>query len=248
MDEKAQGVRGGGGGRFATTHWSLVLAARDGKDERSQEALATLCGDYWQPLYAFARRRGSSPEEAQDLTQSFFAHLLEKDSIGRVDPARGRFRSFLLASFKHFLSDQRQRDHAQKRGGGRPPIPISVETAEGGYTLEPSHDLTPERIYERRWALTLMERALTRLEQRHARSGKTDQFEKLKVFLSGESRPVPYAEVARQLGISEVAVKVTVHRLRKRFRDALRDEIVQTVASEEQVEAELRALHAALEQ
>jgi len=238
---------GGAGGRFATTRWSVVLAARDGEEAPAREALATLCGLYWYPLYAFARRRGASPEEAQDLTQSFFAHLLEKEAIRHVDRERGRFRSFLLASFKNFQSDQREKEHAKKRGGGQVPLPIDGELAEGRYALEPSHELTPERIYEKRWALTLIERVLDRLRERHARAGKEHQFEMLRIFLAGEKRPVPYAEVARRLEMSELAVKVAVHRLRKRFRDLLREEIAQTVARDEEIEAELRALQSALE-
>lgn len=238
---------GGAAGRFATTRWSVVLAARDGEEMPAREALATLCADYWYPLYAFARRRGAPPEEAQDLTQAFFTHLLEKDAIRHVDPGRGRFRSFLLASFKNFRSDQRERERAKKRGGGQTLVPIDRQAAEGRYALEPSHELTPERIYEKRWALTLIERTLDRLRERHARAGKEHQFEVLRIFLAGEKRPVPYARVARRLGMSELAVKVAVHRLRKRFRDLLREEIAQTVARDEEIEAELRALQAALE-
>jgi RNA polymerase sigma-70 factor (ECF subfamily) len=237
---------GGAGGRFATTRWSVVLAARDGEEVPAREALATLCGLYWYPLYAFARRRGAPPEEAQDLTQAFFTHLLEKEAIRHVDPGRGRFRSFLLASFKNFQADEREKARAKKRGGGQVALPIDGEAAEGRYALEPSHGLTPERIYEKRWALTLIERVLERLRERHARAGKEHQFERLRVFLAGERRPVPYAEVARRLEMSELAVKVAVHRLRKRFRELLREEIAQTVAGQEEVEAELRALQSAL--
>jgi RNA polymerase sigma-70 factor (ECF subfamily) len=235
-----------GGGRFATTRWSVVLAARGSDAPRAREALATLCSLYWYPLYAFVRSRGARAEEAEDLTQGFFAHLLEKQGLRHVDPSKGRFRAFLLASCRNFLADQGRRAGAKKRGGGVTTVPLDAEEAEKRYALRPTQEMTPERIFERQWALTVIEQALTRLRERYARSGKRDLFETLKVFLSGEQRLVPYAELAPQLGLSELAVKVAVHRLRKRFRDALRDEIAETVAGEEEIDAELRALHAAL--
>jgi RNA polymerase sigma-70 factor (ECF subfamily) len=233
--------------RFMTTRWSVVLAAGRTSQPAAREAMATLCGLYWQPLYAFIRRRGSSPEEAEDMTQAFLAHVIEKESLRHVDPGKGKFRSFLLASFKNFLSDQRSKEAALKRGGGVAPASLDAEEAEGRYRLEPADDATPERIFERQWALTVIEQAMTRLRERYLRSGKEDHFEEMKIFLSGEKRPVPYAEVAARLGITELAVKVAVHRLRKRFRDALREEIAQTVAESEQIDAELQALYAALE-
>jgi RNA polymerase sigma-70 factor (ECF subfamily) len=237
----------GKGGRFMTTRWSVVLAAGGSDRPAAREALATLCGQYWHPLYAFIRRGGSSPEEAEDLTQAFLVHLLEKEAIQNVDPAKGKFRSYLLASLKNFLSDQRSRETAAKRGGGVAPIPLDADEAEGRYRLEPAHDLTPERIFERQWALTVIEQAMTRLQERYARTGKQQHFDALKIFLSGEKRPVPYAEIARQLGMTELAVKVSVHRLRKRFRDSLREEIAQTVSDSKEIGAELQALYAALE-
>jgi RNA polymerase sigma-70 factor (ECF subfamily) len=233
--------------RFMTTRWSVVLAAGRSSQPAAREAMATLCGLYWQPLYAFIRRRGSSPEQAEDMTQAFLVHVIEKESLRHVDPGKGKFRSFLLASFKNFLSDQRSKEAALKRGGGVPPVSLDAEEAEGRYGLEPVDDATPERIFERQWALTVIEQAMARLRERYARTGKEEHFEQMKIFLSGEKRPVPYAEVARRLGITELAVKVAVHRLRKRFRDALREEIAQTVARPEQIDAELQALHAALE-
>lgn len=237
----------GKGGRFTTTRWSVVLAARGSDRPAAREALATLCGQYWHPLYAFIRRSGSSPEEAEDLTQAFLVHLLEKEAIRHVDPAKGKFRSYLLASLKNFLSDERSRDTAAKRGGGVAPIRLDAEDAEGRYRLEPAHDLTPERIFERQWALTVIEKAVIRLRERYARSGKQQHFDTLKIFLSGEKRPVPYAEIARQLGMTELAVKVSVHRLRERFRDSLREEIAQTVSDSDEIGPELQALYAALE-
>ena len=232
--------------RFATTHWSLVLAAGERDAERAREALAELCRAYWYPLYAFVRSRGSPPEEAEDLTQAFFVHVLEKDALRQVDPSKGRFRSFLLASFRNFQADEWTRQRAEKRGGGVAPLSLDAEAVEDRYALEPAHDLTPERIFERQWAVTVIEQAVARLQERYVRSGKQDHFETLKIFLS-EKRPVPHADVARRLGLSELAVKVVVHRFRKRFRDALREEIAQTVATEQDVDTELRFLQAALD-
>jgi RNA polymerase sigma factor (sigma-70 family) len=181
------------------------------------------------------------------MTQAFLAHVIEKESLRHVDPGKGKFRSFLLTSLKNFLSDQHSKEAALKRGGGVAPISLDAENAEGSYSLDPGHDLTPERIFERQWALTVIEQAMGRLRERYARSGKENHFEEMKIFLSGETRPVPYAEIAERLGLTELAVKVAVHRLRKRFRDALREEIAHTVASSEQIDAELQALYAALE-
>jgi RNA polymerase sigma factor (sigma-70 family) len=209
--------------------------------------MATLYEVYWYPLYAFARRQGAGPAEAEDLTQGFFAHLLEKEALRHVDPAKGRFRSFLLASLKNFIADARARHRAKKRGGGIAPLSLDAEAAEGRYALDPGHDLTPERIFEREWALAVIEQAMRRLRERYDRSGKRKHFDAMKIFLSGEKRPVPYAEIAPVLGISELAVKVAVHRLRKRFRDALRSEIAQTVTTEEEIDAEIRDLYSALE-
>jgi len=230
-----------------TTRWSVVLAAGRTSQPAAREAMATLCGLYWQPLYAFIRRRGASKEEAEDMVQAFLAHVIEKESLRHADPGKGKFRSFLLTSLKNFLSDQRSKETALKRGGGVAPVSLDAEEAEGRYRLEPADDATPERIFERQWAMTVIERAMTRLRERYARSGKEEHFEEMKIFLSGEKRPVPYAEVAKRLGVTELAVKVAVHRLRKRFRDALREEIAQTVAKTEQIDAELQALYAALE-
>jgi RNA polymerase sigma factor (sigma-70 family) len=235
------------GSRFQTTRWSVVLTARGSEQPRAREALATLCGTYWYPLYAFIRRRGSSPEEAEDRTQAFFAHLLEKQALRHVDPGKGRFRSFLLASLRNFLSDEHAKTTAKKRGGGAAPISLDAEMAESRYALEAAHEVTPERLFERQWALTVIEQALARLRKRYVGRNKGELFDVLKVFLSGEKRPVPYDEVARKLELTELAVKVAVHRLRKRFRDALRDEIAQTVVGAETVDDELRSLYAALE-
>jgi RNA polymerase sigma-70 factor (ECF subfamily) len=244
-----QGARpaGRGGGRFETTRWSIVLTARGSDPPRAREALATLCGLYWFPLYAFVRSRGSAPEEAEDLTQAFFTHLLEKDALRQVDPGKGRFRSFLLASLKNFITDERRKESARKRGGDTTALSLDAEAAEGRYALEPADDLTPDRLFERQWALTVIDQALKRLRERYARTRKESHFDELRIFLTGEHRPVPYSEIAVRLGLSEVAVKVAVHRLRKRFRDALRAEVAQTVATRREIDAELRSLHDALD-
>jgi RNA polymerase sigma-70 factor (ECF subfamily) len=229
-----------GGGRFATTRWSLVLAA-----PQSQEALASLCAAYWYPLYAYVRRRGHAPEEAQDLTQEFFTRLLEKDYLRVVDRAKGRFRSFLLTACQHFLSNERDRARAQKRGGDRLHVPL-IPDAEVRYAREPAHTLTPEKLFERRWALTLLDQVLIRLREEWQRAGKAPLFEALKTCLTGEKSAVPYAEVAAEQGMTEGAVKVAVHRLRRRYRELLRKAIERTVDEPSQVEEELRELFAAL--
>jgi len=236
------------GGKFATTHWSVVLAARDRASPGWQEALGALCSTYWYPLYAFARRSGLGPEEAEDLTQEYFTRLLERELLRHVHPGKGRFRTFLLTSYRNFMTDEWRHAHSLKRGGGAPSVPIDRETAEGRYALEPSHGLTPEKIFNRRWALTLLEEVLARLGEEQARAGRQRIFEKLKVFLPGALEATPYAAVAEELGMKEVTLKVAVHRLRRRFRDLLLEQIAHTVESEEEVEAELRHLFAALEE
>jgi RNA polymerase sigma factor (sigma-70 family) len=234
-------------GKFTTTHWSLVMAAGDSASPRSREALAELCQTYWYPLYAYARRRGKSSEEAQDLAQEFFTRLLEKEGLRGVDPRKGRFRSFLLTSFKNFIVDEGIRASAKKRGGGKAPVSIDLETAEGRYALEPAHEETPEKIFERRWVMTLLQRAMERFREEHRRSNRERVFEQLQVYLTGERGAVPYAQTARALGMSEVSIKVAIHRFRRRFHSVLREEIAQTVGSEEEVQDELRYLFSALE-
>jgi RNA polymerase sigma-70 factor (ECF subfamily) len=231
--------------QFATTRWSVVLAAAG--DAASREALATLCENYWYPLYAYLRRQGQSPEDAQDLVQGFFARVLEKDALSHVDPARGRFRSFMLASLKHYVSNERVRASAQKRGGPLPPLPFEVETAEGQYRLEPRDDTTPETLFDRRWALTLLARVLTTLRAEFQKAGKERLFDRLKGFLTAEDMELSYREIGAELGLSEGAVKVTVHRLRRRFRTLLQDEIAETVTRGEDVEDEIQYLFRALQ-
>jgi len=236
-----------GHGKFATTRWSVVIAAgADTSSSDADEALATLCETYWFPLYGYLRNRGHGAEDAQDLTQAFFARLLEKHSISQADPARGRFRSFLLASLKHFAANERERSSAGKRGGGIPAISLGVADAEGRYQLEASSNETPERIFDRRWASTLLARALTRLESDTSEGGRRQLFEALRIYLTGDQPELTYAETAARLGMSEGAIKVAVHRLRRKFRDLVRDEIAQTVAAPEDIDDELRHLWSAV--
>ena len=220
----------------------MLAAGADTRSAAAREALATLCETYWYPLYGFLRSRSYSAEDAQDLTQAFFARLLEKQAIRHADPARGRFRSFLLASLKNFAANEHYRAIAGKRGGGIPMLSLEIETAEGRFRLEPPSDETPERIFDRRWALALLDRVMTRLNAETARSGKPSQFDRLKGYLTGDEPQLSYAQTAADLDTSEGAVKVAVHRLRRRFRDLVRDEIAHTVASSSEIEDELRHL------
>lgn len=230
------------GRQFATTSWSRVLAAREGRSTESRQALDALCKTYWYPLYAFVRHQGHDPEESRDLTQAYFTELLEKDYLKDVDPSVGRFRAFLKVSVKHFLSKEREKARALKRGGQAKVFSLDGEVAEGRYRYEPVERLTPEEIFERRWALTILERALAKLREELTRSGKEEEFESLKGFLTGEEPRVPYRELASKLGTSEGTVKAAVHRLRQRFGKLLRDEIAETVARPEEVDEEVRYL------
>jgi RNA polymerase sigma-70 factor (ECF subfamily) len=231
---------------FVTTHWSLVVSAGHSDTLHARDALEKLCRAYWCPIYAFVRRQGHGPHDAQDLTQEFFARLLEKKSLAVADPAKGRFRSFLLASLKHFLANEWDKSRAQKRGGGQILIPIDVAAAETSGGFEPADDVTAEKIFERRWALTLLDQVLRRLRAEYVRDGRENLFEQLKPTLTEASRTVAYAEIASRLGTTEGAVKVAVHRLRQRYREVLRAEIADTVASPGEVEDEIRNLFAAL--
>jgi RNA polymerase sigma-70 factor (ECF subfamily) len=231
---------------FATTHWSVVAAAGGESSAHARAALATLCAAYWYPLYAYIRRRGYQPDEAQDLVQGFFTQLLEKDRIRAADPARGRFRSFMLASFNNFVANQRRNAQTVKRGGSHRILSLDFNSGEDRYHLEPSHEVTPDVVFQRRWAMTVLENAVSRLQQEFELAGKADQFAALKVFLGGESEPPAYRDVAGGLNTTEGAVKVAVHRLRRRCGEILRDEIAQTVTSDEDVDQELRDLLANL--
>jgi DNA-directed RNA polymerase specialized sigma24 family protein len=232
--------------QFATTQWSLVLAARDKGSPKAEGALADLCGAYWFPIYAFVRRHTLSVAEAEDLTQGFFTRLLEKDYLKDVDREKGRFRSFLLVACKHHMANERDHARAIKRGGGRPLLSLDAEAAEDRYALEPSHSLTPERAYERQWALTLLARVLARLRNEFVEDGRESTFESLKAFLTGESASAPYHALAVEMATTEGAVKVAVHRLRRRYRDLIRAEISATVDGEKAIDDEVRHLLAAL--
>lgn len=232
--------------RFATTRWSQVLAAGHADTRGSREALSRLCESYWYPLYVYVRRWGYDADQAQDLTQEFFARLLEKHYLQAADPSRGRFRSFLLASLKHFLANERDRAGAIKRGGRATILPLEIESAEGRYSLELPDEETPERIYERRWALTLLERTLARLSGEFEAVGKRTLFVRLEGYLTGEQETLPYADLAFDLGMSEGAVKVMIHRLRRRFGSLLREEVGDTVSTPAEVDDEIRDLFRAL--
>ena len=235
-----------GGGLFVTTHWSIVLLAGQSSSSRAEEALARLCETYWYPLYAYVRRQGHAPPDAQDLTQDFFARFLEKDYVKDVDRQKGKFRSFLLASLNHFLADQWDRDQAQKRGGGKAPFSLDAQSAETRYLLEPRDDLTPDKIFERRWALTLLEQAMARLREEFTLEGKAEFFDQLKTFMTAEKGPATYAETAAKLSTTEAAVKMSVQPMRRRYREFLRGEIAHTVANPEEIDEELRHLAEAL--
>ncbi|HZU35482.1 MAG TPA: sigma factor [Gemmataceae bacterium] len=234
------------GRHFASTHWSVVAAAAQRWSPEARQALETLCQTYWYPLYTYARRRLANADDARDLTQSFFVRLLEKDYLQAADPKRGRFRSFLLTAFMHFLAKERDHAQAQKRGGGRQTISFDFQAGERRYTLEPVDRATPEALFERRWALTILEQAMARLRQEFVSAGKAALFDALKGALAGDGTIGPYGDVANQLGMSEQAIKVAVHRLRRRYRELLRAEIAQTVDRPEEVDEELHALFAAV--
>ncbi len=227
---------------FVTTHWSVVLTAGDRDTTVAREALAKLCQTYWYPLYAFVRRRNFSPPDAEDLTQEFFARFLEHHWVGDADREKGRFRSFLLSAMNHFLANEWDKARAQKRGGGVPLLPIEFDTAETRYVREPADNVTPEQHFERRWALTLLETVVQRLQAEYEQDGKGDLFAALNPCLVGDRTSQPYEELAAKLNTSEGAVKSAVHRLRQRYRQLLRDEIAQTVAGPGEVEEELRHL------
>jgi RNA polymerase sigma factor (sigma-70 family) len=227
---------------FTTTHWGIVLAAGQGTTPDAEAALETLCRTYWYPLYAYVRRQGHSPEEAQDLTQEFFARFLEKNHFGQADPERGRFRTFLLTALKNFLTNEWIKTARQKRGSGRAFLSWDLQGAENRYDTDPSDGTTPETIFEKRWAVTLLERVLTLLREECLAGDKGALFEQLKDYVWGEKSGVTYAEVAGALSLSEGAVKVAVHRLRHRFGELLRGEIAHTVARPEEIDDEVHHL------
>ncbi len=233
--------------RFATTHWSMVVSASGNRTPEASRSLAILCENYWFPLYAFVRRAGHSAEDAQDLTQEFFVCLLTKNYLATADRQRGRFRSFLLGAMKHFLANQERRQAAQKRGGNRLTISLDFHAGESRYQqIEPVDNLTPERLYEKRWALTLLDLVLHRLREEFHATGKLKLFDMLKQFLAGGAAKSAYLEVAGQLGMTEGAVKVAAHRLRRRYRKLLKEEIARTIVDSQTLEDELGELLAVL--
>jgi RNA polymerase sigma factor (sigma-70 family) len=233
-----------GPSQFPTTRWTLVVAAGDPRQKETRSALVSLCENYWYPLYAYLRRRGYPADQAQDLTQGFFVRVLEGRYLDRADPEKGRFRSFILTSLKFFVADEADRQRAHKRGGGAV-LPLEFVSGEEQYQREPAHDETPERIFERRWALAVVDRVLDRLRNEFVHHGRSEHFERLKVFLLAQS-DAPYATLAREMNTSEGALKVAIHRLRKRYRELFRQEIADTVADPADVESELRFLAAVM--
>ena len=231
---------------FVTTHWSVVLTARGGDSAASQAALAELCETYWYAIYAYVRRRGYPPEDAADLTQAFFARFLEKNFLGDLTPGTGRFRSFLLACCQHFLANEWDKVQTLKRGAGKTILSLDDDSAEDRYLFEPVDHNTPETIFERRWACTVLEQVLGRLRDDFIRSKPAELFEELKAFLSPGQGRNSYAEVGRRTGLKESALKVAVHRLRRRYGELLRTEIAKTVADAGDVEDEVRHLIAVL--
>jgi RNA polymerase sigma-70 factor (ECF subfamily) len=230
---------------FVTTHWTVVLTAARHDTTRTRVALAELCQIYWYPLYAYVRRRGSSPEDAQDLTQAFFERLIEKDTLAQITREGGKFRSFLLTALNHFLIDAIKWTIARKRGGGQI-IQLDALSAEARYKLEPVDPVTPEQVYARNWARSLLETAVGKLRREYEAGGMAPLFEQLKFCLTVERHSTPYADLARQLGISEGSIKVRVHRLRLRYREWVRAEVANTVATPDEVEEELQHLFRAL--
>jgi RNA polymerase sigma factor (sigma-70 family) len=232
-------------GRFRTTQWTMVLQARDNSRPDAKEGLAKLCELYWPPIYSYLRRAGYAFADAKDLTQGFFAYLLENESLRRLDREKGKFRSFLLICLKNYLKNIRERGSAQKRGGGRTLISLD-ELKEGEREFEPSHGLTPEQIFETQWAEAVMKRAVDRLRQVYVDAGKMELFEQLKDLQPGERGEQSYAEIGMRLGLSEAAVKTAVHRMRVRHRALLRREIASTIGDNDDVEEELRYLREVL--
>lgn len=230
---------------FASTHWTAVLAASEQCTPQAHQAHEELCRNYWYPLYAYVRRQGYGKEDAEDLTQAFFARFLSKNYLQGLSNEKGKFRAFLLASLKHFLANEWDRAHRQKRGGGSAPLSLNWDDADTQYQITPTDHLSPDKLYDRAWAMTLLARVLGRLREESRASGKEKLFEELKIFLTAGKSAAPYSQAASVLGMTEAAVRVRVHRLRNRYRDLLREEIGQTLADSEQVKEEIRALFGA---
>jgi RNA polymerase sigma-70 factor (ECF subfamily) len=241
-EDKSPGTVPARGDVFATTRWTVVLAAGDRSSPSADAALEELCRTYWYPLYAYVRRQGHAPADAQDLTQEFFARLLQKNYLAGVSSNRGRFRAFLLAALKHFLANEWDRAHRQKRGGGATLLSLDWQDADTRYQIDPPDHLSPDKLYDRAWATTLLEQVVARLREESVAEGRGGQFEMLKFYLMTGKNDVPHAEAAAALVMSEGAVRVAVHRLRRRYRELLKQEIVQTLSDPAQAGEEMRAL------
>ena len=227
---------------FATTRWTMVCAVGGENTQEAASALQELCQTYWYPLYSFVRSKGLAAEEAADVTQAFFADLLKREDLKRVDPEKGKFRSFLLAAIKHFLLNHWDKQKAQKRGGGKSPLALDFSAADSRFRLEPAHSATPETIYQRQWAQTLLERVQNRHRKEFEERGQSHRYERLHLFLAGKNAEETLAAAAKQLSMSEVAVKVAVHRMRQRFGELLRMEIAQTVSEPGEIDEEIQQL------
>lgn len=243
--EHPSGQTSAPGDIFATTHWTVVLAAGRQRSPQAARALEELCGAYWFPLYAYVRRRGHTREDAEDLTQAFFARLLERNSFASLDSEKGKFRAFLLASLKHFLANEWDKAHTRKRGGRIPKLSMDWQTADTQFQVAATHEPSPDKAFDREWALALLARVIERLQQECAAEGKTKLFEQLKTFLTAGKAESAHRQAAAALGMEEGTVRVAVHRLRKRYRQLLRDEIANTLAGASMVDEEMRALFGA---
>ena len=233
-------------GAFATTHWSIVAAAGHQPSSDSKRAMASLCAAYWHPLYAYVRRRVPDVNEAQELTQAFFTELLEKNYVGSATPERGRFRSFLLTAFKHFLAKEWEKAKAQKRGGGRAPISLDFQFEDSRLSIEPAAGLTAEQYYDQQWAIALLRQIMERLKGELDEAANATRFEELKSFIIGDHAGTTYAQAAAKLNMTEAAAKKAASRMRRRYRELLREEIAQTVAGPDEVEDEIRNLFTTL--
>lgn len=242
MDEniESESPPGRGGSPFPQTRWSLVISTQDHESPVAERALSELCEMYWFPLYSFVRRRGHSPQDAEDLTQEFFHRVIEKNFLGSADAGRGKLRSFLLGAMKNFLSESRKAANAQKRGGGRTILSLDQRDAENRYLIEPGHDATPEALFEKHWARTLLDHIMTKLRAVYTDLGKVELFETLHEFMEWNAGDVSYSDASAKLGITENAARVSVFRMRKRFGELLREQIEETVASPDDVAGELQ--------
>jgi len=245
-EHNRQPVSSAGQSWFTTTHWSVVLAAGQETSPQAAAALEQLCRRYWYPLYVYVRRQGCPPPEAEDLTQAFFTRVLEKNYLGQVQREKGKFRSFLLAALKHFMSDERDKERAAKRGGGQTFISLDAQSPEERYRLEPVNELDAEKIYQRRWALTVLEQAREGLREEYTRIGKAQLYDRLRIFEGEDPEAPTYAELGAQLGMTESALKSAAHRLRQRYHQLVREEIAQTVSSPAEIDEEIRYLISAI--